>query len=190
MTFTGSSVNDGLTLNQGTVTLNSVSTFTNVLLTAGTLQIANDAAVSGPLALNGGTIRGNNATARIVGAPVTLGGNVTFANNDLTFTGDVTLTGSRTLTVNNTNTLSGTISESGGSFSITKAGAGVLQLPGNNIYSGDTLVNAGTLRVTNPTGSATGSVTVIASGTGTISGNGVLFIGLNELNFWNEAKGN
>lgn len=173
VTFTGSSLNDGLTVNQGTVTLNSTNTFTNVIVSAGTLQIANEAAVGGPLALNGGTIRNNNSTLKTIAAPLTFGGNFTIgANGDLNFTGNIALTGSRTLTVNNTNTFSGTISESGGSYSITKAGTGILQLPVNNNYSGDTLVTAGTLRVTNPTGSATGSGTVVVSGTGTLSGTG------------------
>jgi fibronectin-binding autotransporter adhesin len=63
-----------------------------------------------------------------------------------------------------------------GSGSMTKTGAGIVTLSGDNLYTGGTTVNAGTLLVNNTTGSGTGSGAVNVSalatlgGTGTISG--------------------
>lgn len=47
-----------------------------------------------------------------------------------------------------TATQSGNISQSGGSFSIQKTGAGTLTLSGTNVYSGGTVVRGGLLQVT------------------------------------------
>ncbi len=86
--------------------------------------------------------------------------------------------------------VSAPLSDRNSTANITKLGLGVLTLSGSNAYSGGTAVTAGTLLVTNTTGSATGTagVTVAANaalgGTGTISAavtvpaNGTLFTGL------------
>ncbi len=74
-------------------------------------------------------------------------------------------------------TLSGVISGSG---ALTKNGGGILTLTKDNTYTGDTMINAGTLAVNNPnkvtgSGTGTGNVTVgkagILSGTGRVAGN-------------------
>ena len=60
--------------------------------------------------------------------------------------------------------------------SITKSGAGILTLAGANTYTGGTSISAGTLKVTNTTGSATGTGAVNftnASGTTAILSSGV-----------------
>ena len=76
-------------------------------------------------------------------------------------------------------TFAGTIHDAGGgtngSGSLTKTGTGILTLSGANTYTGKTTVVAGTLLVTNRTGSATGTGPVIINGgvlggTGKISG--------------------
>jgi autotransporter-associated beta strand protein len=96
------------------------------------------------------------------------------AIGSLSGSGIVLLDG-HTLTVgsNNFDTIfSGVMQESGG---LTKAGTGTLTLSGANTYSGTTTVTAGTLRIRNQTGSATGTGPVkVQAGTlggkGTISG--------------------
>jgi autotransporter-associated beta strand protein len=65
-------------------------------------------------------------------------------------------------------TISGVISGVGGS--LTKSGSGTLNLTGTNTYTGDTTVNAGTLRVN---GSIASSLTTINSGA-TLGGNGTV----------------
>jgi autotransporter-associated beta strand protein len=57
----------------------------------------------------------------------------------------------------------------GGAGGLTKAGAGTLTLSSSNDYSGPTTVNAGTLRLANPGGSATGSGNVIINNGGTVA---------------------
>ncbi|MFM7521610.1 MAG: autotransporter-associated beta strand repeat-containing protein, partial [Planctomycetota bacterium] len=129
-------------------------------LSAGTLRVGDNAAVgTGTLALNGGTLTSDGATARTVTNAVTVGGDVGLG--DATATGALTLSGNvdlggvtRTLTTVADTTLSGVISGSGG---LTKAGACTLTLTGSNTYSGDTTVSAGRLSI--GAGSTTGSVT-------------------------------
>ena len=98
-----------------------------------------------------------------------------------------TVTGTSNLTFNGgilqTGTLSGAIVNNSSGFSLTKTGAGTLDLSGNNTYTGSTTVNNGTLQF-NSSSSGTlqigtgvtvsgatlgGSVGVINSGTNTIS---------------------
>jgi autotransporter-associated beta strand protein len=90
--------------------------------------------------------------------------------------------GQNTLSVgsnNDTTSFDGIINDAGGgangSGSLTKAGSGTFTLSGANTYTGKTTVVAGTLLVTNRTGSATGTGPVIVNGgvlgsTGKISG--------------------
>lgn len=72
-----------------------------------------------------------------------------------------------------TSTLSGVVSGT----TLTKGGNGTLNLSGNNVLSGQTTVTAGTLRVNNTSGSATGTGAVVVNlgaslaGAGIISGN-------------------
>ncbi|MDB6026492.1 MAG: hypothetical protein JWM68_2715, partial [Verrucomicrobiales bacterium] len=84
--------------------------------------------------------------------------------------------GTPTLTVNNASAgiYWGVLGGTGNSFNVTKSGAGTWTLGGSSTYSGVTLVSAGTLRVTNITGSATSSGTVTVGSAGTLSGNGAV----------------
>ena len=66
----------------------------------------------------------------------------------------------------------GTISESGGSQGLYKSGAGTLNLGGANTYTGVTVVSAGTLLVSNSSGSATGTGAVSVASDGTLGGTG------------------
>jgi autotransporter-associated beta strand protein len=67
-------------------------------------------------------------------------------------------------------TFSGVIQDSG---TVTKVGTGTLTLGGANTYTGGTTVTVGTLRVNNPTGSATGNGPVKVQA-GTLGGKGTI----------------
>lgn len=147
-------INNGATAlvksTSGTLTLNGANTFSGgVTLNQGQLNINSSTALgTGTLTINGGTIDNTRGSA------VTLSNNnaqnwnadFTFAGtNDLNLgAGAVTMNASRTVTVNSgTLTVGGSISGSG--YGLTKAGAGTLNLSGNNTYTGATTVNSGTL---------------------------------------------
>ena len=85
-----------------------------------------------------------------VGAGSTLGGNT---DNNSTFSGNITLSKDVKIsqvatTSGNAVTFSGVISGTG--FDVTKIGLGKAVLSGANTYTGDTVVQAGTLSITNP----------------------------------------
>jgi len=141
-------------------------------LSGSTLLVANDNALgatasTGTLTINNGTLASATGTARSLLSTnyLVFAGDVTFGQTSggtgsFALPGAGTLTaGAHTFTVNNSTTLSGAI---GGSGSITKAGAGTFALYGNNTYSGDTVVNSGTLIVghNNALGNTTGSTTL------------------------------
>jgi autotransporter-associated beta strand protein len=132
---------------------------------------------TGTLSLNGGVIRPSSGGTRAVGNAVTLGGNVTFGSGDstqqLTFTGPLTLTGNRVLTVTNGPTeFRGVLGDGGGGFGFTKAGTQTLILSGSNTYTGDTTINAGTVKLGHASalGTTAGKTTVNAGGTLDLNG--------------------
>ncbi len=143
--FTGTfNINDGtVVLNGGTAMGDSAS-----------IQVANAAGVG--LTISGGTetigsLSGGGGTA--------IGGNVTLSSS--------LVTGGN----NNSTTFQGVLSGSGG---LTKTGSGVFTLSatGGNAYSGTTTVSAGTLLVSNTTGSGTGSNSVGVNSGATLGGTG------------------
>jgi fibronectin-binding autotransporter adhesin len=84
-----------------------------------------------------------------------------------TFTTAVALGATQAWTVNTGSTLldSAGISQNGGTFGLTKAGAGTLELGASDTYTGATVVSAGALDVQNNAGlGGTSSVTVTATG--------------------------
>lgn len=101
-------------------------------------------------------------------------------NGNLQFNGNIAL-GSHALTFtgNQTNTVNGIISGTG---SLVKSGNGILQLNGNNTYTGGTTVSAGTLRgnTTSLKGNITNNASLVfhqtTAGTfaGSISGSGTV----------------
>ena len=147
-------------------------------MNAGVLAVGGTSALgSGPLALNGGTLKAAAGGGSLANA-VSLNANTTIAGSDaLTIGGAVTLNGFNTLAFTNTarTTISGQIGESTPSILI-KQGGGELELTGANTYTGGTFIQSGTVRINNGTGSAfgVGAVTVASgatlTGAGSISG--------------------
>ncbi|MBD2839311.1 DUF4347 domain-containing protein [Pseudomonas sp. JM0905a] len=134
----------------GTLALSSVSNEANmsggITVTGGTLQVQSDDHLSsGTLTLNGGTLT-NNTSAMTIDNAIALGA----AGGTFNIGG-----GSDATTV----VLSGTISGSG---SLTKNGQAILELSGNNSYTGATNVTAGTVIAShaNALGTTAGATTV------------------------------
>jgi fibronectin-binding autotransporter adhesin len=153
----------------GTGTLALVKTG-NGTLDFSVLNAANTA-YSGGLTVNGGTFSYNSTatTAALGSGSITLGGgtlNYT-GSSSVTIANNATLTAGTTSTLNNANgtvTISATIAGSG---NLTKSGAGTLTLSGANTYTGDTLVSAGTLTLSNAL--ALQNSTIDTSGAGVIT---------------------
>ncbi len=113
-----------------------------------------------------------NATLKVSNS-FTLGRNV--ATNDLAgFRINGGSTGTFDVASNSTFTIDGPIIDipTSGSGNLTKAGGGTLVLDQSNSYSGVTIVNAGTLTVSNATGSATGTNSVTVNSGATLAGGG------------------
>ena len=136
----------------GVWSLTSTHTFTGGLtVNAGRLRINSNTASrlgNGLVTLNGGTLSALAATAVSGTNNILVGGS--FGIGNATNTGIMTLSGSidlggstRTVTMASTGTFSGVISNGG----LTKTGTGNLVLAAANTYSGDTLVQSGTLIV-------------------------------------------
>ncbi|MBV9997608.1 MAG: autotransporter-associated beta strand repeat-containing protein, partial [Verrucomicrobia bacterium] len=124
----------------GTLVLAGANTYTGgTFLNAGILAVNTDANLgAGPLTFNGGTLE-----ALAGGGGLTSTKAITLAAGGGTF-----LTDAGTVS-----TLTGVIAGPGG---LTKAGPGTLVLTGDNTYTGNTTVSAGTLQLGN--GGTTGSV--------------------------------
>jgi outer membrane autotransporter protein len=152
--------------------------------TGTTILTANNT-YTGPTAVNAGILQagGANVLAPNSAFTVASGATLNLASFDQTIgslagAGSVTL-GSGTLTTGNDNTstiFAGTISGGG---NVIKIGGGTFVLSGTNAYTGNTVVNAGTLEV-DGTIANSASVTVNAgaklSGTGTVDPPGVTII--------------
>ncbi len=102
--------------------------------------------------------------------PVTAGA-ITFNAPGYTMTGGtLTLTESATVTTNDVDARIESVID--GSDGLTKAGSGILELTGANIYVGGTVINGGTLLVNNTEGSGTGEGTVTVNHGGILGGSG------------------
>ncbi|MCW5912187.1 MAG: autotransporter-associated beta strand repeat-containing protein [Cyclobacteriaceae bacterium] len=165
-TFTG-----GLTLNTGTVNANNTNCF---------------GSSSGTLTINGGALSNTTGGAiTLTNYPQTWNGDFTYfgiQNLDMG-SGLITLTDHRIVSVNSSTLgLSGVLS---GSYGLTKDGAGVLILGGNNTFTGGLGINAGRVTLSNPNALNSGSPNAITYGpgsTGTLRLNGlsVTISGLNS----------
>ena len=148
----GTSTLSGLTYSgNGTLTLSGGNTFGGgITLASGTLKLGNDAALGAAgsaLTITGGSIDVTAARATTNNNAQNWNGDFTYigTNSWNTGTGNISMNASRQVTVSaSTMTVGGVIS---GGFSLTKAGAGTLALTGNNNYTGDTTISAGTLTI-------------------------------------------
>jgi autotransporter-associated beta strand protein len=148
-TFSGTiSGTGGLTkIGIGTLTLSSVNGYGGGTTVTGGLINFNSANNfgSGLITLNGGGLQWASGTTTDISSQL-----AAFGSGGATFD-----------TNGNNVTLASTLSGSGG---LTKIGAGTLTLSGNNLYSGGTALNAGTLAVGSNGALGTGALT-FASGT-------------------------
>jgi fibronectin-binding autotransporter adhesin len=204
--------NSTLTLSGGVNTYSGATTVSGGRVSVGVLAdggVASDIGASGSgaanLVLNGGTLQytGTGASAGVnrLFTLGTAGGTIDSSGGDavvLNNTGAAGLSGSgaRTLTLTGTDaggsTLAASLADSGGATALTKSGAGLWIVAGNNAISGPVTITEGTLQVGN--GGATGSVgsgnvsinaaaaslTYNRTGTvtnGTVSGTGSITVG-------------
>ena len=166
----------------GTLVLAGANTYVGgTVLSAGTLAINHATALgSGTLTINGGGLDNTSGAAVSVTPGIPQNWNADFSftgSNPLNLgTGFVVLGASPNVTVvASTLTVGGVI---GGSFGLTKSGAGTLALNGANTYSGVTNISAGTVRINNAAAGnsslgslAGGEVNIAAGGTLDLSGN-------------------
>jgi filamentous hemagglutinin family protein len=154
----------------GTVLLSGANTYSGTTtLTAGTLQVGNDAAFgTSTLSLSGGTVEGDG-TARTLGNAISLivSGSTIGGTSDLTFNGLLTNTGDYTLNIDNASHtyLTGGInlSNNGTPRTLTIAGAGeaTLGVVANGAAASGSLAYGGTATVTlNAQNTFTGDLTV------------------------------
>jgi len=156
----------------GVLTLSGDNSFTGgTTVSAGTVRAGHDNAfgslATDLLALNGGTLTSDGATARALANNVTLGGNVTLGatttnTGALTFNGTVGLGAAvRTLTVDSNVTFAGIISDGG----LTKAGDGILTLSGINTFTLGTTITNGTITIGHASSLGAGTVNVASGAT-------------------------
>jgi len=167
-TTTGVAISGGTTMLTG-VTLNSVGNTTNPTNT---------------LTLSGGAALYLGSVGLVINDPgptvyASLSNGIVGALANWSSTAPITLTSAGTNATtfqtadNNANpfaiTLSGALSGAG---NLLVSGTGVLNLAGANTYTGNTTVSNGTLLVSNPTGSGTGTGSVLVLSNATLSGGG------------------
>jgi autotransporter-associated beta strand protein len=113
---------------------------------AGTLTLSGASTYSGGTVINGGTISIGNNNNLGAASSLTLDSGTLFTTAGITSTRPVALkAGGGTFDTNGFNsTFSGVFSDTG---ALSKNGAGTLTLSGTNTYSGDTLINVGTLQL-------------------------------------------
>jgi fibronectin-binding autotransporter adhesin len=136
---------------------------------AGTLTLSGNNTYTGGTTIDEGTLKVDGSSAFPIGN-VTVDGVLdlnghSISINGLSGSGTITNTDSDavTLTVGNNNQpgqFSGTIQDNEGTIALTKAGTGTLTLSGVNTYSGDTTINAGTIKVDGISALPMGNVTV------------------------------
>jgi len=161
-----------VTVNGGNLTVGGIisgSGFGLAKAGAGTLILGGANTYTGATNINAGTLRtsaadvihNSSAVSIASGAAFQLGGNDTVAS--ISGAGNIAL-GSNTLTFGDTSnqTVSGTISGTGG---LVKNSSGSITLSGNNNYSGNTTISAGTIRIGHDNALGTGSLKLGVSGT-------------------------
>ncbi len=146
----------------------------NIVINSGILSFETVSSNSAtPITVNAGGVLGHfREQAGFFTAPITLnGGSIRDLNGTPGSTNDspITLTANSTLDLNVNSTdlvrLNGTISESGGSFGLTKTNVGSYSLSAANTYSGATMIVGGTLILVDGGSIARSKSISIAAGT-------------------------
>jgi len=180
----GTELNGGSILGLG----NSSGVFTRTVTTSAgtnTMQMSGFAGfaaygIDQTVTLNGGAALTWNSTGFLTSNGTLVFGDAT-ANRKVTITNNISLNAvDRTILVHRgTGAVDGAISGvidrgASGAAKLTKTGGGVLELSGANIYTGLTTISAGTLLVTNTTGSGTGTGAVSVAAGATLGGSGII----------------
>lgn len=145
-------------IGSGAITLSGNNTYTGATnLNSGYVEMAltSSLGIGGAINFNGGALRFGTGVAPDL------------SNRTITFLGG----GGKLDTNGNNVTFSGSIGNSGVG-GLTKEGTGILTLAAGNSYSGNTTVSAGTLEITNASGSATGSGNITVATGATLTGGG------------------
>jgi autotransporter-associated beta strand protein len=150
------------------------------------LRFGHNGAQSGVFNLTGGTLNlgAEGIWEQNIGLPndINLGGGIITASVDTNIYLPAELTGTGGNVNFNTNGYTLTISASMfGAGGFTKTGPGTLALTETNNYAGPTTVNAGTLRVNNLIGSATGSGNVTIAAGARLEGGGTIGDGVGAI---------
>ena len=167
---------------------------------SGTLEIRESGSIFGNITNNAALVFNRSADTTFAG-DISGTGSLTWKGaRKLTLTGNNTFTGTTTVVAGRTlqigdgggsGSIAGNITNDGdlvfdrtgdlsyagsidGSGTLAKNGAGILELTGASTYVGATDVNAGTLRVNNAAGSATGAGPVLVKSGATLSGGGTI----------------
>jgi fibronectin-binding autotransporter adhesin len=153
----------------GTLTLTGSSIYTGTTtVNLGTLKLGSNSAIgaaSGAIILGGGHLDLNGFSVTKDSVTSTLGADI--YNNAASTTSTLTLSSSVNSTFN------GTLHDGLGVIAFTKSGSNVLSIGGNNYYTGNTTVTAGTLKLeSGRVFSPNSSVTILSGGSIDLNGNG------------------
>ena len=170
----------------GTIIIND-----NAVLKGASFGASNNiSALLQPIDLNGGTLTATTLTNKGGGVAISWSGGVirptttagiSYGTNNSTVVNTIVLDGAGGGTFNGLNytnntastiTIDNAITESGGSRGVTLTGGGTLVLKGNNTYSGNTTVTAGTLMVDAGGSIGNSSAIMVSSGATIQNANG------------------
>jgi autotransporter-associated beta strand protein len=169
--------NNSTAVQQGTISDSGGSRgFTKVGV--GTLTLSGENTYSGQTILEDGVLIAGHSSAFGTGSVTIASPATPFSLSYLdgvTLQNQIILTTDTGLHVGNNSAAiqQGVLSESGGTFGLTKVGGGSLTLSGANLYSGSTIVNDGVLIAANNSAIGTGSLIINSSGAGFGYSNGV-----------------
>ncbi len=164
---------------------------------SGTLTLSGENTYSGQTILEDGVLIAGHSSAFGTGSVTVASPATPFSLSYLdgvTLQNQIILTADTGLHVGNNSAAiqQGVLSESGGTFGLTKVGGGSLTLSGTNLYSGSTIVNGGVLIAANNSAFGTGPLIINSSGAGfgysngvaiqnslTLHSSGILYVGSN-----------
>ncbi|NCV52685.1 MAG: hypothetical protein EBW65_09295, partial [Gammaproteobacteria bacterium] len=145
----------------GTLTLSATNTYIGATtINAGTLKVTTNGALGTTDGIttiaSGATLDLANVTYSTTEAITNNGGTLSTSTGTSVYAGVMTLSDDSTIDVDGTQlTISTAIGDGGNEYAITKEGTGTLVLSATSTYTGDTTINAGTIKLTGNLNSAT-----------------------------------